>query len=781
MKCLILAGGRGERLWPLSRKNYPKQFIQIQNNHSIFQETVARNIPYCDEFIIVTSYEYRFIIENQMKAFQGTAYRCVFEERPRKTTSAVLLACMDLQPSEYVFVVAADHIIDSKSESDNSHKNYQDAILKAKEYAKNGYISLFGEKEIEVNSRYGYIDCISDDYDIKHFVIKPDRSFLNQNHGVLYRNLGMMLFVNGHFQHELSKFNPEIYLQCKKAYQNRNIQKNYVYYPLKVQQSITPVSIEESLVEKTNICKLVVTGFEWNDLGRLEDLEKTKYKTEGVNVINSCANTTIINNSANQAVVVNDLDSVIVVNTPDAVYVGRYGKSGMMKEIFQDYPELKKYSDHGTIYYRPWGYYNELVSKPNYRIRQVYILPGKTIYAHRHSQRNENWAIVQGKVRVVLDNVEKEYSSNDCIQVSKGIEHQISNIGSETALFIETAVGELQNDYDMESTKSGNLTENQLGRTLEPMVKLQPAFKDYIWGGTKLRDIYHMPCDYDIIAESWQLSAHPAGQSIIGSGRHKGITLSEYLDVVGREVLGWKCAPLKSFPLLIKFIDAKQNLSVQVHPNDDYALEHENEYGKNEMWYVIDTEPGAGLYVGFNKDISPEEISESIKNNTIMTHLNFFPTKPGDVFFIPAGTIHAIGAGNLICEIQQSSNCTYRLYDYDRRDKFGHRRELHLKKALDVLNFKKYELQKIENIHCNRGAVLGRCKYFEAVLYKIRQRMELSINETMFNSLVCIKGSGIISCKNTVLKICAGESIFIPAQNGKILLEGNMDVIKTNV
>ena len=132
MKCLILAGGRGERLWPLSRKNYPKQFIQVQNNHSVFQETVARNIPYCDEFIIVTNYEYRYIVENQMKAFQGTPYRCVYEEIPRKTTAAILLACFDLQPSEFVFVVASDHLIDTTSESVEEKHSYKDAILQSK-------------------------------------------------------------------------------------------------------------------------------------------------------------------------------------------------------------------------------------------------------------------------------------------------------------------------------------------------------------------------------------------------------------------------------------------------------------------------------------------------------------------------------------------------------------------------------------------------------------------------------------------------------------------------
>lgn len=164
MKCLILAGGRGERLWPLSRKNYPKQFIEIQKNHSVFQETVARNIPYCDEFIIVTNYEYRFIISNQMKAFQGISYRCIYEEQPNKTTAAIMLACMSLQPSEYVFVVAADHLINTAYETVDGKYSYKDAILRAKESAGNGKIALFGAENQEPDSRFGYIEAVSGNY-----------------------------------------------------------------------------------------------------------------------------------------------------------------------------------------------------------------------------------------------------------------------------------------------------------------------------------------------------------------------------------------------------------------------------------------------------------------------------------------------------------------------------------------------------------------------------------------------------------------------------------------
>ena len=298
-----------------------------------------------------------------------------------------------------------------------------------------------------------------------------------------------------------------------------------------------------------------------------------------------------------------------------------------------------------------------------------------------------------------------------------------------------------------------------------------------MWGGTKLRDLYKKQCDYDVIAESWELSAHPAGNCTIASGRHKGLSFSQYLNTVGKSVVGWKW--LQDFPLLIKFIDAKDNLSVQIHPDDDYALEKENEYGKNEMWYVIDSEPGAGLYVGFNRDVNRNEVEQRIKNNTILDVLNFYPTKPGDVFFIPAGTVHAIGAGNLIYEIQQSSNCTYRLYDYDRRDKFGNPRELHLQKALDVMNYKKFIHVEYEN----NGENIG-CKYFEVKILQVDGKKEITLSSDSFYVATCIKGNGFLTMVDSTtasVVIGEGETVFIPAINRVLIFEGTMKVILSHI
>lgn len=411
---------------------------------------------------------------------------------------------------------------------------------------------------------------------------------------------------------------------------------------------------------------------------------------------------------------------MLVVNTTDAVYIGRKGKSHLLKEILHDNSELDPFTEQGRMFYRPWGYYEQLIEEEGYRVRKVVLLPGKTIYEHSHDQRSENWTVVQGEARVTLDSESRTYGPNDFICIAPGIAHQISNIGEKPVLLIETAIGDVLHGGDMKSEDKADVTEAELGLKPDPIIKLAPAFKDYLWGGTKLRDVFGKQCDFDTIAESWELSAHPAGNCMVASGRHKGLGFSKYLETVGKEVLGWKCAPLQSFPLLIKFIDAKRNLSVQVHPNDDYALENESEYGKNEMWYVIDSEPSAGLYVGFNRDVDRDEVERRVADNTILDILNFYPTKPGDVFFIPAGTVHAIGAGNLICEIQQSSNSTYRLYDYGRVDEFGNPRELHLKKALDVLDYGKYEPVELEQ---EDGVI--RCKYFETAFTTGETRFQL--------------------------------------------------------
>ncbi len=303
-------------------------------------------------------------------------------------------------------------------------------------------------------------------------------------------------------------------------------------------------------------------------------------------------------------------------------------------------------------------------------------------------------------------------------------------------------------------------------------VRLSPAFKDYLWGGVKLREKYNKKCDMDIVAESWEMSCHKDGQSIIKEGEYSGKTLSEYIDIVGEEVLGEKAKAFEYFPLLIKFIDAKQSLSVQVHPDDEYALRVEGEYGKTEMWYVLEAEEDAFIYYGFNKDITREELAQHIKNNTLTDILNKVKTQKGDVFFIESGTVHAIGGGNVICEIQQNSNTTYRVYDYDRRDKDGNPRELHVEKALEVSN-----LKKTPGYVRPESDLLAECKYFKVKKLTVSQKAQTELDETSFCSIIVTDGEGKMRFKGKDFELKKGDSLFIPAQKGVVEFAGELDII----
>ena len=777
MKCIILAGGKGDRLWPLSRKNYPKQFIQIQGDHSIFQETIARNIPYCDEFIIVTNREYKFIVENQISVFQGLVHRYVFEGEGRKTTAAITLACMQLPLSETVLVVPADQIV--------TGNEYKEDLLHAKDLSMQGKLVTFGMPIAGPEERFGYINYQGEE--VKKFTEKPDRKKVQEyiEAGDYLVNSGMFVFCVGNYLKELQSHSANVYEACKRAYSMRKSMPDSSSFSAEVMRSIPAVPVEKAVFEKTDNVKVVHANFAWKDIGSLEDLKTTDLKTaiDGQQVLYECENTDIINHCPRRVVVANELNDIVIVNTKDAVYVGKKGTSENLKTIIEENPQIATHVEGGRVLYRQWGNYELLVDEPNYRVKKVVIQSGKTIYAHKHLYRAENWTVVSGEALIEIDGKSNVYSANEVVSVGKGKVHQVSNIGTSSLIIIEVAVGENVTEEDKINDCRPNLTEEELGVKSEKFIKLQPAFKDYLWGGTRLKDLYHKKCDYDIVAESWELSAHEAGQSIVKSGRHKGMTFAEYLNVIGKNNWGWKCCSMDAFPILIKFVDARGALSVQVHPDDDYALWAENQYGKNEMWYIIDCEPEAYLYCGFKGDVTKEEVLERLKNDTIVEVLNKVPVSKGDAYFIPAGTVHAIGAGILICEIQQSSDCTYRLYDYGRTDKFGNQRELHIEKALDVIQYEKYEPQKLENT-IEKGEnylkrVISICKYFECFLYQLDGKMEFAAVEESFTSLVCISGCGVLSADKDEnhMKFAAGDSLFMPKSTEVYQVEGNCEFI----
>lgn len=316
---------------------------------------------------------------------------------------------------------------------------------------------------------------------------------------------------------------------------------------------------------------------------------------------------------------------------------------------------------------------------------------------------------------------------------------------------------------------------------LYPM-KLTAPCKDYIWGGNRLREEYGKISGADKIAESWELSCHKDGESVIEGGEFKGLTLAAFIEKQGKGVLGENCEKFENFPILIKLIDAKDNLSVQVHPNNDYALRVEGEYGKTEMWYIVDCDPGAELLYGFKSNITKEEFERRIKDNTLLEVTNNVPVHKGDVFFIEAGTLHAIGKGILIAEIQQNSNTTYRIYDYGRVGADGKPRQLHIEKAVEVteLTPPKYPTTAKGDPEEKDGytvQLLSECEYFRVNKAVVREECTLEAGKTSFNSVLVLDGEGEIDG----VELKKGDSCFIPAGYGKYTFKGKAELVVTDI
>lgn len=316
--------------------------------------------------------------------------------------------------------------------------------------------------------------------------------------------------------------------------------------------------------------------------------------------------------------------------------------------------------------------------------------------------------------------------------------------------------------------------------------KLIPPLKDYLWGGTRLKEEYGMQSDLGKVAEAWVLSCHKDGQSVVANGSDAGMALADIIARDGAKLLGSHMQDGGQFPILIKLIDAKDNLSVQVHPDDAYAYANEGEAGKTEAWYVLACEPGAQLIYGFRKEISKEEFQQRITDNTLLEVVNQVPVHKGDLFFIEAGTLHAIGKGILLAEVQQNSNSTYRVYDYGRVGADGKPRDLHIDKALAVT-------KRTPPTHaigsCGAQAQfegysetpLVDCELFHTSALCVQSHRPGEVTPDSFLHLLILEGSGILSWSDGSMQLAKGESIFLPAGFGRYALAGNMEVLATSV
>lgn len=300
------------------------------------------------------------------------------------------------------------------------------------------------------------------------------------------------------------------------------------------------------------------------------------------------------------------------------------------------------------------------------------------------------------------------------------------------------------------------------------ILKFQDIYKTPIWGGNKIGTFKGKQLNLESVGESWEISAVEGDLSVVANGEDAGLTIADLVARDGEKLMGHHVARYfgTTFPLLVKFIDAHDNLSIQVHPNDELARIKHNSFGKTEMWYVIDAEPGAGLYSGFSQNITPEEYVERVANNTIMDVLQFHQVSPGDVFYLPSGRIHAIGSGVFIAEIQQTSNITYRIYDYNRVDKNGKPRDLHTEQAREAIDFAMYDdLKSNYTPQRNKTVNLVDCPYFTTALLQLDTDCQREIAKyDSFMVYMCMQGSATITANNgTYVTLKQGETCLVPA------------------
>jgi mannose-6-phosphate isomerase len=316
--------------------------------------------------------------------------------------------------------------------------------------------------------------------------------------------------------------------------------------------------------------------------------------------------------------------------------------------------------------------------------------------------------------------------------------------------------------------------------------RFKPLLKQTLWGGNRIVPFKHIESDLQNVGESWEISSVPGHETTVDGGTYDGLKLSELIAQLGEKLVGK--ANYKAFghelPLLIKFIDAEQPLSIQVHPDDETARKQGHERGKNEMWYIMDSAPEASLLVGLKKKITPEEYTQLVENDQIVDVLNRYPVKEGDCFYLPAGRIHSIGAGCFLAEIQQTSDVTYRIYDFKRKDKDGNYRELHTKLAAESIDYTvkgNYRTQYVA--HKNQGVALVHCPFFHTIVYDIDQPVTVDLRDLdSFVIVIVTKGFGTLTDGDgQPTTVQAGDTLLLAADTPQFRMEGNVKFLLTYV
>ena len=311
-------------------------------------------------------------------------------------------------------------------------------------------------------------------------------------------------------------------------------------------------------------------------------------------------------------------------------------------------------------------------------------------------------------------------------------------------------------------------------------LQFEPILKERIWGGEKLKTILNKPIVSKITGESWEISTVEGDVSVVANGDLAGKSLNDLIDSNPEELLGTEVYKRfgKQFPLLFKFLDAREDLSIQVHPNDELAKKRHNSFGKTEMWYVMQADKDSELIVGFKKDSNASEYLENLKNKTLLSILDNIKVEVGDVFFLETGTVHAIGAGMVIAEIQQTSDITYRLYDFDRVDAAGNQRELHVDLALDAINYNKIDTYKKYNKDLNQSNSVVDCPYFTTNFLPLDGKVAVNKTGNSFTVYMCVEGAFELEYEDAKFKYIKGDTVLIPAAFKAFILNGKASILE---
>ena len=458
---IILCGGSGTRLWPLSRKLMPKQFLKLFNDKSLFQLTIERNKKVTTSNIVVSNEEQYFIALDQVEEI-GESAKFLLESVAKNTAPAIALACMELDSEDIVLVTPSDHLIKNEEE-------YKKVVNKAKELAQENYLVTFGIKPTEANTGYGYIECVvssnqqvENGLDVKKFHEKPDlktaKKYLeiNTTHYPLptthyFWNSGMFCFKAGVFLDELKEHSPEIYESVKEAYKNRKTDNNQTRIPFEYMEKIVEDSIDYAVMEKSKKVKVIPSDIDWNDVGSFDSLIDEIESIETIETIEyESQNNFYYTDTKDKVIATIGLEDFIVVDTKDAILITKKNQTQKVKEIVNQIKttHYQLLTTHSLVH-RPWGTYETLIDDNGYKIKRIIVKPQKRLSLQKHFHRNEHWIVVSGTAKVTVGKEEYLVRPNESTYIKMGEEHRLENPGKIPVVLIEAQVGQYTGEDDI--------------------------------------------------------------------------------------------------------------------------------------------------------------------------------------------------------------------------------------------------------------------------------------------------------------------------------------------